>query len=104
MHSNNQFSEIMGVSGIAKKLVQLKKYHVYPLVYLLVKLTLLLFVATATVKKVFSTMIIKLNCAIDWEMIWWMIIWWHILKKTFEATNENIIQRFQNMKSQRELL
>ena len=37
VRSNNQFFEIMGVSGLAKKLVQLKKYRVYPLVYLLMR-------------------------------------------------------------------
>ena len=46
VRSNYQFSEIMGVSGLAKKLVQLKKHRVYLLVYLLVKLALLLPVAT----------------------------------------------------------
>ena len=51
--SNNQFSKIMGVSRLTKKLVQLKKYCVYPLVYLFIKLTLLLFVAT--VERVFAT-------------------------------------------------
>ena len=56
MRFNNQFSEIIGVSGLAKKLVQLKKYRVYPLIYLLVKLTLLLSVATATIEKdIFET-------------------------------------------------
>ena len=39
---NNQFFEIIRVTGFTKKLVQLKKYRVYLLVYLLVKLTLLL--------------------------------------------------------------
>ena len=54
VRSNNQFSKIMRICGLAKKLVQLKKYHVYPLVYFLMKLILLLFVAT--VEKVFSAM------------------------------------------------
>ena len=53
MHSNNQFFEIMGVSGLAKKLVQLNKYRAYPLIYLLVKLTLLFPVAAVTVEKIF---------------------------------------------------
>ena len=54
--SNNQFSEIMGVCGLVKKLVQLKKYRVYPLVYLFVKLALLLLVATAIIERVFFAM------------------------------------------------
>ena len=47
VYSNNQFSKIMGVSRLTKKLAQLKKHRVYPLVYLFIKLTLLLFVSTA---------------------------------------------------------
>ena len=56
MHSNNQFFEIMGVSELTKKLIQLKKHHVYLLIYLLVKLTLLLPVVTVIVKRLFSAM------------------------------------------------
>ena len=40
-----QFAGVMGIGGLARKLVQLKKDRVYPLVYLLVKLALLLPVA-----------------------------------------------------------
>ena len=60
--SNNQFSKIMGVNGLAKKLVQLKKHRIYLLVYLLVKLTLPLHVVTVTVERVFYQ---KLNYTID---------------------------------------
>ena len=35
MHSNNQFFKIMRVNGFVKKIVQLKKYHVYLLVQLI---------------------------------------------------------------------
>ena len=56
VHSNSQFFEVIGVSGLAKKCVKLKKHHLYPLVYLLVKLALLLPVATAIVERVFSAM------------------------------------------------
>ena len=48
-----QIFEIMRVSELAKKLVSLKKYRIYPLVYLLMKLTLLLPIATATVESIF---------------------------------------------------
>ena len=53
VRSNNQFSEIMRVNGLAKKLVQLKNDHLYPLVNLLVKVALLLLVTTATVESIF---------------------------------------------------
>ena len=41
---------------LLKKLIQLKKYHAYPLVYLLMKLTLFLSITTVTVERVFFTM------------------------------------------------
>ncbi|XP_042404740.1 zinc finger MYM-type protein 1-like [Zingiber officinale] len=56
MRSSNQFSEVVGISQLAKRMVQLKKHRLYPLVYLLLKLALLLPVATATVERVFSAM------------------------------------------------
>ena len=102
MGSNNQFYEIMEVSGLVKKLIQLKKYRVYLLVYLIVKPALLLLVATATVERVFSIMkIIKTqlrNRLRDDLMNDCLVT--YIKKNIFEIIdNENIIQRFQNMKS-----
>ena len=56
MHNNDFFLELQGVSELAEKLVSTRKHETYPLVYLLVKLALTLPVATATVKRNFSTM------------------------------------------------
>lgn len=47
------FAELKGFGKLAKTMVEIKKNHVYSLVYLLVKLTLLLLIATATVEKAF---------------------------------------------------
>ena len=94
----------MGVSGLAKKLVQLKRHRVYPLVYLLVKLALLLPVATATatVERVFSAMKIiktKLRNRLGDDLMNDCLVT-YIEKDIFETIdNEDIIQRFQNMKS-----
>ncbi|KAJ9162419.1 hypothetical protein P3X46_022195, partial [Hevea brasiliensis] len=54
--SNDEFSTIKGIGGFAQKFVQTKKNLAYPLVYLLVKLALILHVATASVERAFSTM------------------------------------------------
>ncbi|XP_057471076.1 uncharacterized protein LOC130759880 [Actinidia eriantha] len=54
--SNDQFSDVKGISGLAQKLVETKKDVIYPLVYLLVKLALILPVATASVERAFSAM------------------------------------------------
>ena len=56
MRSNDFFLEFQRVNELAEKLVSTRKYEIYPLVYLLVKLTLTLSVTTATVKRSFSTM------------------------------------------------
>ncbi|XP_022854809.1 zinc finger MYM-type protein 1-like [Olea europaea var. sylvestris] len=50
------FEELQGISDLAQKLVVKNKHEVYPLVYKLVTLTLVLPVATATVKRAFSAM------------------------------------------------
>ncbi|KAJ8900187.1 hypothetical protein K2173_024827 [Erythroxylum novogranatense] len=41
-----------GIGDLAKRMVATRKHHVFPLVYLLVKLSLLLSVATATVERI----------------------------------------------------
>ncbi|XP_075645291.1 uncharacterized protein LOC142616297 [Castanea sativa] len=56
MRNNDLFLELQGVSELAEKLVSTRKHKTYPLVYLLVKLTLTLPVATATVERSFSAM------------------------------------------------
>ncbi|KAL7240693.1 hypothetical protein ACSBR2_006360 [Camellia fascicularis] len=56
MRSSNEFFELKGIGDLTRKLVETKKDIVYPLVYLLVKLTLILPVATATVERAFSAM------------------------------------------------
>ena len=53
MRSNDFFLEFQRVSELVEKLVSTRKYEIYPLVYLLVKLALTLPVATATVKRSF---------------------------------------------------
>ena len=54
--SNDQFFEVIGISGLAKKLVETKKDVIYPLIYLLIKLALILLFVTASVERAFSAM------------------------------------------------
>ncbi|GAV59247.1 Dimer_Tnp_hAT domain-containing protein, partial [Cephalotus follicularis] len=61
MHSYDKCSKLKGIGDLAKKLVELKKDIVYPLVYKLVKFALILLVTTATIERVFSTMNIVKN-------------------------------------------
>ena len=54
--SNNLFLEFQRVSELVEKLVNTRKHETYSLVYLLVKLVLIILVATATVERSFSAM------------------------------------------------
>jgi hypothetical protein len=56
MRSSDEFATFKGIGQLAEKLIKMKKDVVYPLVYKLVTLSLILPVATATVERVFSAM------------------------------------------------
>ncbi|KAH9689345.1 TTF-type domain-containing protein [Citrus sinensis] len=56
LQSSAEFSELKGIGELARTMVKIKKDKVYPLVYQLVTLALILPVATATVERVFSAM------------------------------------------------
>jgi hypothetical protein len=54
IRDDNRFSDLKGVGDLCQKLVEKKKHTTFPLVFLLLKLTLVLPVATATVERAFS--------------------------------------------------
>jgi hAT family C-terminal dimerisation region len=56
LQNDEQFSQLNGMGDLAKKLVEKKKDVLYPLVYRLIKLVLILPVATASVERMFSAM------------------------------------------------
>jgi hypothetical protein len=56
LRGDDEFSGIEGIASLAEKIVKTKKNLTFPLVYMLIKLSLLLPVATATVERVFSAM------------------------------------------------
>ncbi|ESR50288.1 hypothetical protein CICLE_v10033576mg, partial [Citrus x clementina] len=56
LRSSAEFSELKGIGELARTMVKTKKDKVYPLVYQLVTLALILPVPTATVERVFSAM------------------------------------------------
>ncbi|PIN00852.1 hypothetical protein CDL12_26644 [Handroanthus impetiginosus] len=61
MRSDSDFDELTSIGELSKKLVKTRKHIVYPLEYLLVKLALILPVATTTVERTFSAMNIIKN-------------------------------------------
>ncbi|XP_057782753.1 uncharacterized protein LOC131000700 [Salvia miltiorrhiza] len=104
---DEKFSELSGIGGLAQKMVSTRKHEVFPLVYLLIKLSLVLPVATATVERAFSAMkFIKsaLRNRMGDKLLNDCLIS-YIEKDVFvNVTNEAIMQRFQNMKNRREML
>ncbi|KAM3695736.1 hypothetical protein ACJW31_07G155700 [Castanea mollissima] len=107
MRNNDLFLELQGVSELAEKLVSTWKHETYPLVYLLVKLTLTLLVATATVERSFSAMKYIKNELRNRMGDQWMndcLIVYIEKDIVCSIDNETIMQRFQNMKNRRRQL
>ncbi|CAI8612369.1 unnamed protein product [Vicia faba] len=100
MRTSVEFSSLKGISDLLKKSVETKTHIIYPLLYKLLKLALILHVATTTVEQSFSTMKIlktRLRNRIGDE---WMnkCLVTYIEKYVFcKIDNELIIQNFQNM-------
>ena len=102
---DSRFSKVQGIGDLSKTLVETRKNVLYPLVFLLVKLALILPVATASVERVFSAMnLVKTrlrnrlgdtflnDCLVS-----------YIEREIFDSIdNETIIQGSQNMNSCRE--
>ena len=59
--NSKEFLALKGIGQLAEKMVEMKKNVSYPSVYSLLTLTLILLVATATVKRIFSAMNIIKN-------------------------------------------
>ncbi|KAI3897135.1 hypothetical protein MKX03_025997, partial [Papaver bracteatum] len=93
-----------GISVLAQKMVETKRNIVYPLVYLLITLSLILPVATATVERVFSAMHIvknRLRNSIGNE---WLnnCLLTYIERELFRKISiDRIRQRFQDMATRR---
>jgi len=67
--SCEHFSNLDGISDLSRMKVETRKNITYPMLYLLLKLTLLLPVAIATVERVSLLLILsRIKCAIVWEM------------------------------------
>ena len=90
-----------GISDLATKLVETKKHIVYPLMYLLLELALILSVATTTVERAFSGMNIIKNRMRNRMGDEWLNVCsiTYINKEIFDSVeNGKIVQHFQNMK------
>ncbi|KAK1562415.1 hypothetical protein Q3G72_011485 [Acer saccharum] len=101
MRSIIEFSELNGLTELAQKMVEKKKDKVFPLVYLLLTLALLLPVATTTVERVFSAINIVNTDLRNRMGDEWLndSLLAYVEKDIFDTIDrETIMQRFQNMK------
>nr|XP_028946821.1 uncharacterized protein LOC103417557 [Malus domestica] len=100
---NNRFNETR-INNLAQKLVETKRDRQYPLVYLLVKLALILPVATASVERAFSMMKIVKNPHRNRMGDQWLndSLVVYIEKDVYDSiSNDVVIRRFQNMRTRR---
>ncbi|XP_042009255.1 uncharacterized protein LOC121757850 [Salvia splendens] len=107
VRTDERFSKVSGITGLAQNMVSTRKHENFPLVYLLIKLSLLLPVATASVERAFSAMkLVKtsLRNRMGDQLLNDCLVP-YIEKDVFvNVTNEAIMQRFQKMKSRRGVL
>ena len=102
MQSIEEFLAFRGIGQLVEKMVEMKKNVLYPLVYSLVTLALILLVATATIERAFSTINIIKNRLRNQIGDQWMndCLVTYIEKDIFKTIKcEEIMQRFQNMKN-----
>ncbi|XP_027071787.2 uncharacterized protein [Coffea arabica] len=107
LKSAKEFLDLRKISDLAQRLVETKRDIVYPLVYMLLKLALILPVATATVERAFSAMNIVKNWLRNRMGDTWMndCLVTYIEKNILrEIKNEKVVNRYQNMKTRREQL
>jgi len=107
MRKSVEFASLKGISDLSKKLVATKRHITYSLVYRLLKLAMILLVATAIVKRAFSAMKIvksRLRNQMGDEFLNDCFVT-YIERDVFKKVdNELIIQRFHNMNHRREQL
>ncbi|XP_059314946.1 uncharacterized protein LOC132065532 isoform X2 [Lycium ferocissimum] len=99
---DERFSNVNGLCDLSRKLVQTKKHLNYHLVFRLVKLALLLPIATASVERAFSAVKFIKNDMLDrmdHEFLRGCLIP-YVEREVFDAiSNDAIIKTFQEMKS-----
>ncbi|XP_028955524.1 uncharacterized protein [Malus domestica] len=102
LRSSIEFSGLNGIADLAQKMVETEKDSVYPLVYLLLTLALILPVATPTVERAFcATRIVKNRLLNQMEDQRTDDSWIAYIEKDIldSVEHEIVMQRFQNMKT-----
>ena len=104
VRSSSDFSQLEGIGDLAKKMVETRMHQVFNYVYLLITLSLVLPVATASVERAFSVMNIVKGPLRNKMGDQWLSdsLLVYIERDIFACIeNEAIMLRFQNMKPRR---
>lgn len=104
VRNDDRFSNIQTIAELSQKMVETRKHDRYPLVYRLLKLVLVLPVATATVERIFSGMkIVKTNLRnrIGDQFMSDCLICYVEKEEVMKVTNESVIRRFMKMQERR---
>ena len=104
MRSSSDFSDLDEIGNLARLLVETGRHKVYPLVYLLLTLALVLPVATATVERAFSAMNIiknRLRNRMGDEWLNDSLVIYIENEVLEEVSNDAIMENFQKMKTRR---
>ncbi|XP_076884750.1 uncharacterized protein LOC143534030 [Bidens hawaiensis] len=104
VRKDERFANLKGIANLARVMAETRKHIYFHLVYRLLKLTLVLPIATATVERCFSAMkIIKTNLRnrIGEDFLNACVICSVEKEALLSVTNEAVIDRFQMMKSRR---
>ena len=104
VRQDERFEDLSGIAELARLMVETKKHTTYPLVYRLLKLALVLPVATATVERCFSAMkIVKsdLRNKIGDEFLNAALICTIEKEALLNVSNDDAISEFQKMKNRR---
>jgi hypothetical protein len=98
---SDEFSKLNGIADLSEMLVKTRKHIVYPMIYLLLKLVLILPVTTASVERSFSAMKYVKNGLRNRMGDEWLndCLVTYIESDIFDNVDtEKIIEHFQNMK------
>ena len=104
VRGDDRFSSINNICELSQKMVDTRKHICYPLVYRLLKLVLVLPVATATVERCFSAMkIVKtyLRNRLSDDALKHNVIYYVEKGELRKVTNEAVIDRFEILKDRR---
>lgn len=100
MRKDTKFREVKDIGELSMMLVETEKHNSYKLVYLLLKLVLILPVATTTVERAFSSMIIvknKLRNSTGDQLLNDCLVTFIERDLFFQVSYEDVINRFQVM-------